>query len=163
MGRHDLDAVFVEDVLDIGVQGVHDRGARRRFAGYRLADQPVLRVEIGQGGLEDLGRRSLLNARSTGRRLDQHGMHLTPGCVVADGNGGVEDIPVAVDRPGIVTRDIVQDQGIGERQLLSEAGEDPGGKSAGIARGVGVGEFGALLLCGRWSYAKQKRARLLEW
>ena len=50
VGRHDLDTVLVEQVLDIGVEG-----RQNPAPGFRLVDdghQAVLRIEVGQPRLQ---------------------------------------------------------------------------------------------------------------
>ena len=69
--RHDLHTVFVEYILDVGVQQREDFGARTRLFGNGLRHKAVFGVVVGQGGLEDnRGRGKPTEIQTTEERLN---------------------------------------------------------------------------------------------
>lgn len=90
VGRHDLHAVFVECVLDGGVEIAGDAGAGGGPVGADVDDQFVGDVEIRQRGLNDVGFRLRADFGDGFRRFEQHGVYLPPRYVVANGDSGVE-------------------------------------------------------------------------
>jgi hypothetical protein len=102
--RHDLHAVLVEDVLHVAVEDRQHFGARQRPARDRLADEPVLDVEILERGLEHARLRIGQHASRPARRLDQHRVHLPPRGVVTDRHRRIENESLALDGARIVAR-----------------------------------------------------------
>ncbi|MNL07263.1 hypothetical protein D3C87_1279350 [compost metagenome] len=136
MRRHDLHAVLVEHVLNIGVKHAQQHRARTWLARDRLGDQPVFGVEIRQSGLEHLRRRVLKNSRCALRGFQQHRFDLAPGCVVADRHHRIDDITRALYGARVVFGDGTGDHRVGQSQHFTETGADPRGEHAQFGDGA---------------------------
>src|SRR5215510_13479440 len=126
VGRHDLDAVLVERVLDVGVQGAQHRGASELVANSHA--QGVLGIEIRQGHLQDFRRGFFLHFRRVGGGLQQKGVDLTPRSTISDGHGRLEDGRRRRRGTREVLRDGREDHGVRYADLLIGGGADLGGK-----------------------------------
>lgn len=70
MGRHDLHTVFIEDILDIGMECGQRFGTGMRCAVDCLTDQAVFGVIVGEGVLENPRRRISQHSGGTVGGLD---------------------------------------------------------------------------------------------
>ena len=88
--RHDLHAIFVKNILYVGVQATQYQSPWTGFCWKCLADKPVLGIPVGQRGLKHLRRWVRKYPRGSQGSFFQHCMYLPPRRVVADSHRGVE-------------------------------------------------------------------------
>src|SRR4030095_5086909 len=113
---HNLDAVLVEHVLDVGIEDAPHRGPSELVA--EPHPQRVLYVEVREGELQDLRRRLPLQLRRADSRFQQHGVNLAPGNTVAYGHGGFEDGSRGDGGAREIPGDGSEDHGVGYAHLL---------------------------------------------
>ncbi|EXI92243.1 MAG: hypothetical protein AW12_00730 [Candidatus Accumulibacter sp. BA-94] len=131
MRRHDLHAVGVELILDVGVQRGEHRYPLEGLVHVR--EEFVFDVPVGESALIDEGLRQRAQARRLLGRGDEQRVHLPPGGIVADRHLGRHQRPARAGEARVVLDRIADEHGVGDRHFLVAHVDDLGRQRTDLA------------------------------